>query len=246
MVAVPGGSFRLGSPESEKQRSPNEGPLLPAVKVPSFFMSRFEVTQAQWRVVARWPPERLYLNPLLSSSRGDHRPVEGVLWTEAMEFCARLSRRTGRAYRLPSEAEWEYACRAGTTTPFAFGETITSKLANIGNYPGGSGLLAEYPNGTTPVGYFGVANAFGLYDMHGNVWEWLLDAYHASYRGAPTDGSAWDSHEDYSRVMRGGSWGDAVHDSRSARRGKWDAPDFRGATHGFRVVMSDARSARSR
>jgi serine/threonine protein kinase len=200
----------------------------------------------KWRVVARWPQEKLYLAPAPSSSRGDHRPVEGVLWAEAMEFCARLSRHTGRPYRLPSEAEWEYACRAGTTTPFAFGETITSKLANTGNYPGGSDLLAEYPNGTTPVGYFGVANAFGLYYMHGNVWEWLLDAYHASYRGAPTDGSAWEWRLDAIRVKRGGSWGNPEQDSRSARRGKWDAPDFRSATHGFRVVMSDARSPRSR
>jgi formylglycine-generating enzyme required for sulfatase activity len=236
----------MGSPESEKHRSLDEGPLLPEVNVPSFFMSRFEVTQAQWRVVARWPQEKLYLNPIPSSSRGDHRPVEGVLWAEAVEFCARLSRRTGRHYRLPSEAEWEYACRAGTTTPFAFGETITSKLANVGNYPGGSGLLAEHPNGTTPVGYFGVANAFGLYDMHGNVWEWLLDAYHASYRGAPVDGSDWDSHVDASRVMRGGSWSNPEQDSRSARRARWEVPNFKGVTHGFRVVMSDARSPRSR
>jgi len=247
MVAIREGTFRMGSPENEKHRLPNEGPALPEVKVPAFFMSRFEVTQAQWRVVSRWEQEKLYLNPIPSSSRGDHRPVEGVLWTEAMEFCARLSRRTGRSYRLPSEAEWEYACRAGTTTPFAFGEAITSKLANFGNHPGGSGLIAEYPNGTTPVGYFRIANAFGLYDMHGNVWEWCLDAYHPSYRGAPTDGSAWEWRlNDAARVKRGGSWSDPVHDSRSARRAQWEVPNFKGATHGFRVVMSDARSPRSR
>jgi len=236
MVAIPEGTFRMGSPESEKHRSLNEGPLLPEVKVPSFFMSRFEVTQAQWRVVSRWEQEKLYLNPIPSSSRGDHRPVEGVLWAEAMEFCARLSRRTGLPYRLPSEAEWEYACRAGTTTPFAFGETITLNQANFGNR-----------QGTTPVGYFRVANAFGLYDMHGNVWEWCLDAYHPSYRGAPTDGSAWEWRLDAAaRVKRGGSWIDPDHDSRSARRAPWEVPNFKGATHGFRVVMSDARSPRSR
>jgi len=246
MVAIPRGSFPMGSPESEKHRLPNEGPLLSEVTVPSFYMSRFEVTQAQWRVVARWSKVKLDLHPTPSAFSGDHRPVECVLWAEAMEFCARLSRHTGRSYRLPSEAEWEYACRAGTTTPFAFGEAITSKSVNFGNYPGGSGLIAEYPNGTTPVGYFGVANAFGLYDMHGNVWEWCLDAYHASYRGAPTDGSAWDSQVDANRVRRGGSWGNPDRDSRSARRSQWDVPDLKAAIHGFRVLMSDARPSRSR
>ncbi len=237
IVAIPGGVFNMGSPESEKNRYLSEGPQLFKVTVPPFYMGRFEVTQAQWRAVARWPKvsQDLSLNP--SVFKASNRPVESVSWAEALEFCARLSRRTGRTYRLPSEAEWEYACRAGTTTPFTFGEALTIKLANFGNYRGGSGLIAEYPNGTTPVGHFGAANAFGLFDMHGNVWEWCLGVYHASYRGAPRDGSAWESEINGYRIMRGGSWGNLEPDCRSARRGWRDIPDIKIGNQGFRVAM---------
>lgn len=135
-----------------------------------------------------------------SNFKGDKRPVEQVSWYDAVEFCDRLTAHTKRAYSLPSEAEWEYACRAGTRTPFHFGETITTDLANYrgtdneeykwsGSYgPGPKGIYREQ---ITEVGSFGVANAFGLYDMHGNVWEWCLDDWHDNYEGAPTDGSAW-------------------------------------------------------
>jgi formylglycine-generating enzyme required for sulfatase activity len=119
-----------------------------------------------------------------------------------------LSKATGREYRLPSEAEWEYACRAGTTTPFHFGETITTDLANYnGNYTYGSGSKGQYRKQTTDVGSF-PANAFGLHDMHGNVWEWCQDTWHENYNGAPTDGSAWvDENANQNRmILRGGSW----------------------------------------
>ncbi len=121
------------------------------------------MTQAQWQAVMNYNHSR---------SKGENLPVENVWWKRAVEFCQRLSRQTGRDYRLPSEAEWEYACRAGTTTPFHFGETITKDLANYG---GGYDFAGYRRGGTTPVGSFGVANAFGLYDMHGNVLEWCAD-----------------------------------------------------------------------
>jgi formylglycine-generating enzyme required for sulfatase activity len=119
------------------------------------------------------------------------RPVEQVSWHDAMEFCSRLSQSTGRYYILPSEAQWEYACRAGTTTPLAFGETLSDELANYDAHTTyGSGMRGQYRQQTTTVKRF-PANAWGLQDMHGNVWEWCLDHWHDSYEGAPTDGSAW-------------------------------------------------------
>ena len=157
------------------------------------------------------------------------RPVEGVSWEDAKEFCARLSKKTGREYRLPTEAEWEYACRAGTDTPFHFGETISTDLANYRGtdwecegkvYPGnyGRGLKGIYREQTTPVGYFKVANNFGLYDMHGNVWEWCEDNWHGNYEGAPIDCSAWVSEISIAKVVRGGSWYYDPRDCRSAIR----------------------------
>ena len=146
-----------------------------------------------------------------SRFKGDNRPVEQVTWFDAVEFCQRLSQYTKRNYRLPSEAEWEYACRAGTTTPFHFGETITSELANYNaESTYGDAPKGESRGETTEVGSFGVANGFGLYDMHGNVYEWCADQYHDNYEGAPTDGSAWieeiNDNDNHSRLLRGGSW----------------------------------------
>ncbi len=129
MVLIPGGSFQMGSPEDELDRGEQEGPQH-RVTVPSFCMGKYPITQAQWRVVAELPPANQDLDPEPSRFKGDERPVEQVSWEEAVEFCARLSQFTGREYRLPSEAEWEYACRAGTTTPFHYGETITPDIAN--------------------------------------------------------------------------------------------------------------------
>lgn len=190
MVLIPAGSFVMGSPKSEKDSRDDERPQH-QVNVPEFFMGKYQVTQAQWRVVAAMPEVNHDLKPDPSHFKGDNRPVENVSWDDVMEFCARLSQHTGREYRLPSEAQWEYACRAGTTTPFHFGETITPELVNYdSNEPYGNAPKGEARNQTTPVGSF-PPNAFGLYDMHGNVWEWCADDWHTSYKGAPTDGSIW-------------------------------------------------------
>ena len=174
-------------------------------------------------------------------------------WFEAVEFCKRLSKLTGRNYRLPSEAEWEYACRAGTTTPFYFGETINTELANYrgtdnkedwfdlsGSY--GDGPKGEYREQTTPVGQF-PANAFGLYDMHGNVWEWCADECHDNYAGAPTDGSIWLNGDKDKSPQRGGAWEDYFpNNCRSAIRrnffGRGDLCYF----IGFRVVCDGGRT----
>ncbi len=159
------------------------------VTVPPFFIGRFQVTQAQWRAVARSPIINVYRGLGPSHFSGDDNlPVEQVSWDDAQEYCARLAKKTGKAYRLPSEAEWEYSCRAGTMTPFAFGETITPEIVNYdGNYPYANASKGTHRGKTTPVGSLGVANAWRLFDMHGNVWEWCQDVWHDSYEGAPTE-----------------------------------------------------------
>ncbi len=202
MVAIPGGTFMMGSPKGEGYDS--EEPQH-EVTVPPFFMGKYPITQAQWRAITSLPKvERdLKLDP--SHFKGDRRPVEQVSWDDAVKFCQRLSKQTGKEYRLPSEAEWEYACRARTTTPFNFGETITDQLANYRaseNYA--SEPKGEYRKQTTPVGSF-PPNAFGLYDMHGQVLEWCQDDWHGNYEGAPTNGSAWLSGASSIKVVRSGS-----------------------------------------
>jgi formylglycine-generating enzyme required for sulfatase activity len=193
------------------------------------------------------------LKPDPSNFKGDNRPVEQVSWEDAVEFCLRLSQYTGRTYSLPSEAQWEYACRAGTTTPFHFGETITTDLANYdGNYAYGQGPKGVYKQETTAVGSFGVANNFGLYDMHSNVWEWCLDDWHDNYKGAPTDGSPWFNSDDKlsdksgRAVMRGGSWFDTPQNCRSASRNFYDRDvrDNVDSNIGFRVVCVVGRTLR--
>jgi formylglycine-generating enzyme required for sulfatase activity len=173
----------------------------------------------------------------------DDRPVEQVSWGDAMEFCRRLSQRTGRHYTLPSEAQWEYACRGGTSTPFAFGETLSDELANYdASETYGNGLKGKYRKQTTPVGRF-PANAWGLQDMHGNVLEWCLDDWHGSYEGAPVDGSAWvdgtvgqsSNSGEKTKLLRGGSWDDNPGSCRSADRDH-DQPDSADDFIGFRVV----------
>ena len=191
MMLIPSSKFMMGSPEDELERYSHESPQH-QVTVQPFFMGKYAVTQAQWQVVASLPKVSRELNSDPSKFKGVNRPVEQVSWYDAVEFCDRLSRSTGKSYRLPSEAEWEYACRAGTTTPFHFGETMTSDLANYrATETYGAGVKGTYRGETTVVGSFEAANAFGLYDMHGNVWEWCLDDWHDNYEGAPTDGSAW-------------------------------------------------------
>jgi formylglycine-generating enzyme required for sulfatase activity len=266
MVLIPNGSFMMGSPEDELERLDSESPQH-LVNIKQFCMGRYPVTQAQWRAVAALPQVNKELETDPSYFKGDNRPVECVSWYDAVEFCVRLSRfvegrlssDTKRQYRLPSEAEWEYACRAGTTTPFHFGETITTDLANYrgtdneeykrsGSY--GRGSKGIYREETTEVGSFGVANAFGLCDMHGNVWEWCLDDWHDNYEGAPTDGSPWfdnDNNNYFQKegeaVLRGGSWVNVPKDCRSASR-FFNFRAERGLiliNFGFRVVCAFGR-----
>lgn len=240
MVAIPAGAFLMGSPEDEPGHHRNESPQHP-VRISAFFMGKYPVTQAQWRAVAGLPQVERTLEPDPSTFKGENLPVEQVSWLDAVEFCARLSQFTGKSYRLPTEAEWEYACRAGTTTPFHFGETITPRLANyLWSQTYNVQEMQEDSEGTTPVGQFGVANAFGLYDMHGNVWEWCEDAWHASYRDAPADGSAWlrkTLAAEVSHVLRGGSWGLNPEHCRSASR-YFNPAKFRSFNFGFRVACS--------
>lgn len=238
MVAIPGGSFRMGSADSADGKESKESPPHD-VKVRPFFMGQHPVTQDQWRAVAAMPQIRQPLDLDPSHFKGGNRPVEKVSWGDCHEFCMRLSQRTGRAYRLPTEAEWEYACRAGTATPFHFGPTITTDFANYdGSFPFGKAPKGQYRKETTPPANAPSANAFGLFDMHGNVWEWCEDVWHNSYHGAPSDGSAWVAGGDSAqRVLRGGSWYGRADYCRSAARVGL-AADGRNARGGFRVVMT--------
>jgi formylglycine-generating enzyme required for sulfatase activity len=279
LVEIPAGSFLMGSPPDEPERYDDEGPQH-EVTLESFFMSQTPITQAQWRQVALWKqrpgeswgreldPEPSFFQPrrnpkasgyddgrfslLEGESTSDQRPVDNVSWLDAIEFCNRLSQRTGRHYTLPSEAQWEYACRAGSGTPFHFGPIITLELANYdGNYTYANGQKGEYRKQTTPVGMF-PANAWGLNDMHGNLWEWCQDHWHDSYEGAPSNGSAWenipernetptkkerngDVSDEERRLLRGGSWINNPRDCRSPPRAH-DQPDFASSIVGFRVV----------
>ncbi|NEO43986.1 MAG: formylglycine-generating enzyme family protein [Moorea sp. SIO4A3] len=245
MVYIPEGSFSMGSPKTEKGTHDRERPPHP-VTIQPFFLGKYLVTQAQWRAVANLPKIKRELNPDPSYFPGDNRPVEQVNWYDAMEFCDRLSKHTGTEYRLPSEAEWEYACRAGTTTPFHYGKTITSKLANYngdftyaeeGDFTYAEEEELKYREETTPVGHF-PPNGFGLYDMHGNLWEWCADPRHDNYKGAPTDGSVWtkptSNHTKY--ILRGGSWSASPIYCRSASRDYNYTRDAIKLNVGFRVA----------
>ncbi len=242
MVAIPGGSFLMGSPEDEPERDNDESPQH-EVAVEPFFMGRYPITQAQWRVVAAMPQVERELDLEPSRFKGDslaerqrqRLPVEQVSWHDAVEFCARLSAHTGRQYSLPTESEWEYACRAGTTTPFHFGDMITTEVANYDGSAYAEGPEGEDRQATTPVDKFGIANAYGLSDMHGNVDEWCQDYWHDNYEDAPTDGSAWlTDDEAANRVLRGGSWIFSPRHCRSAYR-HYTSPDNRSDYTGFRV-----------
>ncbi|MFM6474455.1 MAG: SUMF1/EgtB/PvdO family nonheme iron enzyme [Dolichospermum sp.] len=283
MVAIPGGTFTMGSPENEKDSRNNERPQH-NVTVPPFFIGKYPITQAQWQAIASRTDLKVKIDldedpsyfkePYQKDQETIERwqrPVENVNWYEAVEFCQRLSKLTRRDYRLPSEAQWEYACRAMTEPldlakgesyqPFYFGETLTDKLANYN----ASRTYADEPKGegrneTTPVGQF-PPNAFGLYDMHGNVWEWCMDDWHDNYDGAPTDGSAWldnnqeenldaenslestekDENNPYS-VMRGGSWFNYPRYCRSAYRYSLIRRGNRYGNLGFRVVCVFGRT----
>ena len=245
MVAIPGGSFVMGSPPDEPKRRRREGPQHEVV-VSDFYMGRYPITQAQWRFVADLPSANRKLNPDPSHFKGSDRPVEQVSWFDADEFCARLSAYAEREYRLPTEAEWEYACRARTTTPFHFGEILSPELANYfssttyNNGPEGKPIGA-----TTPVKHFATSNAFGLCDMHGNVDEWCLDHWGDNYEEAPPDGKAWldegADNRNVTRVLRGGSWVNSPRFCRSASRDNY-FPRVANSDIGFRVVCSAPRA----
>ncbi len=276
LMEIPGGTFWMGAPEDELQSQDREKPQH-KVTVPSFYMGRYPITQAQWKAIAERtdlkvnidldPDPSHFKEPYKEYERWT-RPVERVNWDEAKEFCARISKLTEQEYRLPTEAEWEYACRAILPSPvgvglgvreepslaewnekynqpFHFGETLSTELANYdGNYTYGEGIKGEYREQTTPVGYFKVANAFGLYDMHGNVYEWCEDDYHPNYNGAPADGSAWLSNDKHTtKMMRGGSWSYNPDECRSAYRFNCNSRDNYFNYVGFRVVRSSPRTS---
>jgi len=239
MVYIEGGEFMMGASKNEKSASKDEYPQH-SVTIKPFYMGKYPVTQAQWQAVMGNNPSRF---------KGDNRPVEKVSWNDAVKFCEKLSELTGHAYRLPSEAEWEYACRAGTTTPFHFGETLTTDLANykgdytyadLANYKGDYTYANEskgkYRGETTEVGSF-LPNGFGLYDMHGNVWEWCADSWHSNYEGAPNDGSVWLNNSNKNRVLRGGSWNDEPDYTRSAGRNNLSLDDS-DSVIGFRIKLT--------
>ncbi|NEO73659.1 SUMF1/EgtB/PvdO family nonheme iron enzyme [Moorena sp. SIO3H5] len=238
MVSIPAGSFLMGSSKSERGSSDRERPVH-QVSIQPFLLGKYQVTQAQWRaVVENLPKVNRDLDPDPSQIKGENRPVEGVNWYDAVEFCDRLSEHMGTEYRLPSEAEWEYACRAGTTTPFHYGETITSRFANYNASDTYAQEARGYYRGeTTPVGSF-PPNGFGLYDMHGNVLEWCGDPDHGNYKGAPTDGSIWTEFDNYtdSYILRGGSWISNPRYCRSASRDIYNARDHFSRYVGFRVA----------
>jgi len=253
MVSLPAGQFLMGSPDYESEKPPHQ------VKVNSFAIGKYPVTQAQYQAVMGTNPSHFKNNP--------QNPVEQVSWNDAQAFCQKLSQITGKTYRLPTEAEWEYACRAGTTTRFYFGDDA-SKLGDYGWYGNNSGKqvididaariwqevgmdwdkyqkrLIANSNPTHPVGQK-KPNAWGLYDMSGNVWEWCEDSWHDSYIGAPTDGSAWfiknDNRSQYPKCLRGGSWFFSPYGCRSAIRFR-NYPGVGNYLLGFRVACGAGRT----
>jgi formylglycine-generating enzyme required for sulfatase activity len=216
------------------------------VHLQPFYLGRYPITQAQWRIVAGYERVTRELNPDPSYFKGNNRPVENVSWEDTEEFCQRLAAKIGKDYCLPSEAQWEYACRAATTTPFHFGKIITTDLANYyGNYSYNDSPKGKFRQQTTEVGSF-PANAWGLCDMHGNVWEWCADDWQEDYTGAPSDGSAWlktakNDQNKSNKLLRGGSWYFLPGLCRSATRSDLSRDNFNFSV-GFRVgcVMPSA------
>ena len=177
MVVIPSGKFRN-------------------IQIPEFCMAKKLITQAQWKAVAKLPKVMIGLESEPSQSKGSNRPVDNVNWWMAEEFCKRLAIVTKRDYRLPAEAQWEYACRSGTTTNYYFGDTLSAEVANYGRQVGGTTEVPKYP-----------ANAWGLYDMHGNIWEWCADHWSDEFKIALKDSNPIIcSKGNANRVIRGGSW----------------------------------------
>lgn len=218
LVWIPAGTFVMGSPENEQDREEDEGPQQEVTLSTGFRMGKYEVTQEQWAAVMENNP---------SGFKGRKNPVERVSWNDCQEFIKRLCEKIGaKGFRLPTEAEWEYACRAGSKTSYNFGDD-RNQLENYAWYDGNSG------SSTHPVGHK-KPNAWGLYDMHGNVWEWCQDPWHEDYQGAPADGSVWEAGGSSFRVVRGGSWYYTPADCRAAHRARF-ASIIRDLSIGFRV-----------
>jgi formylglycine-generating enzyme required for sulfatase activity len=235
MVIVPAGAFTMGSPPSELYRGAE---AQHAVTIPArFALSKYEVTFAEWDACIADGGCGGY-KPDDHGWGRENRPVVDVSWDDAKMYVTWLSKKTGKTYRLPSEAEWEYAARGGTTTPFAFGATITSAEANYdGTTAYGAGAAGPSRKQTTPVGSF-PANAFGLHDMHGNVWEWIEDCWSEEYTAAtPANGAPYLKGNCSGRVMRGGSWEDYPGDIRAAARVGSNTDDQSWAD-GFRVART--------
>ncbi|OKH18610.1 formylglycine-generating enzyme family protein [[Limnothrix rosea] IAM M-220] len=263
MTKIGGGGFWMGTSEAEIERLcqeydnswyQNESPQH-WVEIPDFFLGKYPITQAQWRIIAELRPIERELAPSPSRFEGDELPVEQVSWLDAKEFCARLSKISKIQYRLPTEAEWEYACRGVLRKPmtskvsqeywnkhyyesFHFGQTINDQTANFNtNEPYGTEKIGKFRGKTTPVGSFD-SNNFQLYDMHGNVWEWCEDDYYRNYEEAPEDGSAWQQTEKQdAKVLRGGSWFNHPRYCRSSFRYVIDL-DFQVDSVGFRIACS--------
>ena len=247
LTLIPAGTFTMGSPTGEAERSTDEGPTHTVRITQPFYMGVYEVTQAEYESV-------MGTNPSSFSKTGDGKskvsgmdtgkfPVENVSWEDAQEFCRKLSVKDGQTYRLPTEAEWEYACRANTTTPFHFGSTLNGDKANVdGTAPYGTTTKGKYLQRVTTVGAY-AKNDFGLYDMNGNVWEWCEDVYDESAYGkrSGTTSDPKVTSGSTSRVLRGGSWNDNARDTRSAFRVR-NAPDNRAIDLGFRVVFAGVRT----
>lgn len=235
MLLIPAGQFQMGSERYKWERPVH------SVNIQSFYLGQFPVTQAQWRAVTRLPKVAIELEEHCSAFVGDNLPVDSVSWVEATEFCARFAKQTGKPYRLPTEAEWEYACRAGSREEFSFGPTITPVIVNCdATHVSGGASAGVFRNGTVPIGSLGAANDFGLYDMHGNLCEWCQDEWHDNYEEAPSNGSAWITDEGSAlRVTRGGSWTHSVEICRSSDRSR-ESSDLNTKLHymGFRVAAS--------
>jgi formylglycine-generating enzyme required for sulfatase activity len=227
LAYIPSGTFLMGSPEDEEGRRDDEGPRHVVSISRGFYLAVWPITQAQWRAVMGCNPSRF---------RDDDRPVESVSWNDCIAFCRKLRERTGGRYRLPTEAEWEYACRAGTMTPFSFGDTLSAEQANYyAEQSYGDGEPGVYREETTLVGSF-PPNAWGLYDMHGNVYEWCSDWYDKDYYDRGEEEDPEGPRKGTARVIRGGAWSECPAFCRSACRDKC-AQDYRVALIGCRVVL---------
>jgi formylglycine-generating enzyme required for sulfatase activity len=237
MVVVPAGSFTMGSPASEAGRESDEGPQHQVTFSRALAVGKFEVTFAEWDACLSDGGCGAYRPSDDGWGRGN-RPIIHVSWNDAQSYLSWVSRKTGKQYRLLSESEWEYAARAGTTTPFYWGGTASHDFANYGNDVCCIGLAqgSDKWENTSPVGSF-PPNALGLYDMLGNVWEWTEDCQNGSYDGAPSDGSAWTAGDCSRHVLRGGSWFADPSFLRSAIR-DWDSTGARKFDSGFRVARS--------